>query len=442
MRRTVTLPTLHSDQVKAFRALLPYRFKALRAGRRYGKTDYAKTWAADAVIKGQPVGWFAPDYKISSEAYNELADILQPIKLRSSKTEGVIRTKTGGRIDFWTLDNERAGRSRKYKRVIVDEGAFTDDDTMMDIWDKSIKPTLYDMSGQGLVCSNTNGTDPKNFFWRICNEPKHGFHEYHAPTHNNPLLPERLPGETEAEWLTRRKLALKALKDDNHPLVYQQEYLAEFVDWSGVAFFSADKWFVNGAPIPVPRRVDAVFAILDTATKDGKDHDGQAVTFYGLTNGVPDPLTILDWEILQMEGSLLESWLPTVFQRLEDWAQKLKARFGSQGVHIEDKSSGMVLLQQAARRGWPAHPIDTKLTSVGKDERAISVSGYHHRGMIKITQEAFDKVTTYKGATRNHFLGQVTGFRIGDKDAHKRADDLLDTYTYGISIALGNSEGF
>ena len=87
-------------------------------------------------------------------------------------------------------------------------------------------------------------------------------------------------------------------------------------------------------------------------------------------------------------------------------------------------------------------PIDSKLTAVGKDERAISVSGYVYRGMVKLSQNALEKVVTYKGVTRNHFTSQVLGFRIADKDAGKRADDLVDCFTYGISIALGNEEGY
>jgi hypothetical protein len=36
-------------------------------------------------------------------------------------------------------------------------------------------------------------------------------------------------------------------------------------------------------------------------------------------------------------------------------------------------------LQQVVRRNWKAHPIESKLTAMGKDERAISVSGYVYR---------------------------------------------------------------
>ncbi len=99
-------------------------------------------------------------------------------------------------------------------------------------------------------------------------------------------------------------------------------------------------------------------------------------------------------------------------------------------------------MQQALRRGWDATAIDSKLTSVGKDERALSVSGYVYRGMVKLTEQAYNRQVTFKGVSRNHLLSQVLSFRPGDKDAYKRADDLLDVFSYGIAIALGNDAGF
>jgi hypothetical protein len=41
---------------------------------------------------------------------------------------------------------------------------------------------------------------------------------------------------------------------------------------------------------------------------------------------------------------------------------------------------------------------------LGKDERALSVSGYVHRGNVKYTDHAFAKTTIYKGKARNHLV--------------------------------------
>lgn len=435
----VDAPELYEDQRAAWDYLHDAQYAILRCGRRYGKTAYGGNYAIDGVIQGAPVGWFAPSYKLMSEVYYDLSARLDPIKLHASKTEGVIRTVGGGRVDFWTLDNPDAGRSRKYERIVIDEGAFTNNETMMDQWEKSIEPTLADYDGRVLVCSNTNGVDQQNFLYRIspggADTPlvgtnfgrKYQFREYHAPSSRNPYL--------SAKFLANKKA-------NSHPLVWQQEYLAEFVDWSGVAFFSRESLTINGEPVNVPERCDGVFAVIDSAAKTGKDNDGTAVMYFALTNNATYPLLILDWDITQIEGALLESWLPNVFRRLEQMARQYKARTGSLGVHIEDKSTGTVLIQQAKRKALQCFEIDSKLTAMGKDERAINASGYVYNGKVKITRPAYDKTTTYKEVHRNHALHQVTGFRVGDKDAAKRADDLLDTFTYGISIALGDPNGW
>jgi hypothetical protein len=108
---------------------------------------------------------------------------------------------------------------------------------------------------------------------------------------------------------------------------------------------------------------------------------------------------------------------------------------------IEDKNSGTILLQQALRRGLQAQAIDSKLTAMGKDERALSVSGYVYRGQVKYTEHAFHKVSTHKRRTKNHLADQIESFRMGDKDS-KREDDLLDTFCYGIALSLGDNKGF
>lgn len=382
---------------------------------------------ANGAVKGRKVGIFTPEHKQLQEPYEELLGILSPVKRRASKTEGVIRTINSGAVDFWPLnDNELAGRGREYDLILVDEGGFTKDSQMMDIWRKSISPTMLTRPGaQAWVFSTPNGVKPDNFFYKICHEPGLKFKNHYAPSSTSPYVP---PEELERE------------RQDNHPQVFRQEFLAEFVDWTGVDFFSKDSLLHEGSAVPFPAICDGVFATIDTAVKDGAKHDATAVTYWAINRHVPGfKLVVLDWDIVQIEGSLLESWLPNVFRRLEELATMCRARGGSAGAFIEDKASGSILIQQSKRHGWPAHDIDSKLTAAGKDGRAINVSGYVYRGLVKISQHAFDKILTYKGAARNHFLTQVTGFRIGIDNG---ADDLLDTFCYGVAIGLGDSKGY
>jgi hypothetical protein len=175
--------------------------------------------------------------------------------------------------------------------------------------------------------------------------------------------------------------------------------------------------------------------------KSGMQHDGTAVTFYARSyHGQSAPLVVLDWDTKHIDAALLIEWLPWVFERLEELARECDCIYGVHGVWIEDKASGIVLLQQAGNVGLPVQPIDTKLTSMGKSERAFDASPYVTSGDVKITEYAYQKTVEYKGSRKNHFLSQVCGFSMDSKD--KDPKDLLDTFTYGVILSLGNREGF
>jgi hypothetical protein len=235
--------------------------------------------------------------------------------------------------------------------------------------------------GEALVASNSAGKNRDNFFYNLCNDPRYGFVEFHARTMDNPLLPKRTENEAEEAWLARRAGFLEDLKTNNDPLVYAQEYLPEFVDWSGVALFGREKLLVDNQPVPLPVRCDGVFAVIDTASKSGTDNDATAVTFFAVNKAGAFPLLILDWDVVQIEGAVLETWLPQAFETLEELARLCGARNGPVGAFIEDKNSGTILLQQALRRQMPARAIDSKLTAMGKDKRAISVSGLQSKAL-------------------------------------------------------------
>ena len=123
----LSLGTLHSGQVDAYWALKKHRFKALRCGRRFGKTDFAKIWISEGLVQGWECAWFAPQHMTWSEVYAGLTDSLRPILDTSSKGAAVMRLRTGGRLDFWSLENAIAGRGRRYRRIAVDEAAFAKD---------------------------------------------------------------------------------------------------------------------------------------------------------------------------------------------------------------------------------------------------------------------------------------------------------------------------
>jgi hypothetical protein len=211
----------------------------------------------------------------------------------------------------------------------------------------------------------------------------------------------------------------------------------------GAFFHKEDLLDTDGLPFNLPERVDYVFAIIDSAVKTGKAHDGLAVMFFArsVANTENRPLMWLDWDLTQIQGAFLNEWIPTVFSRLESYARQCKAIFGVAGTWIEDKVSGTILLQQAERHDdWVVHPIDQGLTKLGKKERAIDVSGFVAAKEVGMTWTAYERVVEFKGSTKNHALSQVLRVSMDSKDTD--ADDCLDTFTYGIALSLGNNEGY
>ena len=419
----IKIPTLHASQARVYNRRA--RRNAIRCGRRWGKTKQIVTLASNAAAKGLKVGIFAPEHKQWTEIFEDIKACLAPILSRVNKSDGILRTITGGHVDFWHLTgNDLAARGREYDLILIDEAAFTKDNEMLGIWEKSIVPTMATRPDADVwIFSTPNGMNPENFFWLVCNDPGMGFKQFHQPSSSNPIVSK--------EWLETERARM-------HPSVYAQEILAEWVDWSGIAFFGLDKWLLDGFPVQYPTHCDSVFAVIDSAIKTGSANDGTAVSYYARNKYHGTPVILLDWDIVQIEADLLTTWVPNVvLPRVRDLAQQCGAREGVKGVWVEDKGSGTVLLQRAARASWPLIPIDSKFTALGKDERAIAVSGHHYNGKCIMSEFAHNKTVNYKGVTRNHMITQVTSYRLGDKDAAKRADDLMDTYCYGLFLALG-----
>jgi hypothetical protein len=213
----------------------------------------------------------------------------------------------------------------------------------------------------------------------------------------------------------------------------------------GASFFNIDDLLVDGQPVPMPDRCDTVFAVIDTAIKSGKQHNSTAVGYFSY-NSLTKPTTtlILDWDVLQIEGAAQADWLPKVYDRLEELARITGARRGSAGAMIEDKATGTVLIQQAENlraqgKHAPAYAIDSKLTAMGKDERAIAASPYVIAQGIKITEEAFNKTSVLKGHSANHLISQVSNYRLGSKETDGL--DALDVFCYAVSIAHGSNAG-
>jgi hypothetical protein len=196
------------------------RFNVVDCGRRFGKTVLGVNRIIPPALEGAPAGWFAPTYKYLTEVWNDCNRILGPLVRSANRQERRIELATGGVIEFWSLEDRDAGRSRRYRRVVIDEAAKVPD--LERCWNEAIRPTLADFRGDADFLSTPKGRD---FFWKAFvrgESPEYPeWACWKMPTAANPFID---PAEIEA---ARRELPER---------VFQQEFLAEFLDSSGGVF--------------------------------------------------------------------------------------------------------------------------------------------------------------------------------------------------------------
>jgi hypothetical protein len=214
----VRLPRPHSAQQQIIRE--SRRFNVIDCGRRFGKTVLGENRLVPPALAGYPVGWFAPSYKYLTEVWIDFNRVLRSVIRGSNKQERRLELISGGVVEFWSLEDPDAGRSRKYKHVVIDEAAKVAN--LEVCWNESIRPTLTDLKGGADFLSTPKG---RNFFWRAYtwgedpNQPDWAC--WKMPTVANPFID---PAEIEAARLGMPERA------------FQQEFLAEFLEDGGGVF--------------------------------------------------------------------------------------------------------------------------------------------------------------------------------------------------------------
>ena len=209
---------------------------------------------------------------------------------------------------------------------------------------------------------------------------------------------------------------------------------------SAGALFPKGSLLVDGQPVEAPQRIDTVFAVVDTSVKDGTTRSGVGAVYFGFTRfaepgGSPRRLTVLDWDLREVDGRTISHWLPSVFARLDALAETCTARLGSTGAYIENEGARRPFLNHGCRMGLPVQPLPDKFTSFGDyTERALQISEFVSQGEVKVARAAYERTAEFKGDTRNHLMAQVLGLRVGA--ARTEAVELLRAFCAGVFVAL------
>ena len=223
-------------------------------------------------------------------------------------------------------------------------------------------------------------------------------------------------------------------KRSNHPLVWRQEFEAEFTSLDAAALIDVTKLLQSdGEPWPEPERLDLMFVVIDSAIKTGASADGTAALFCAVTGQHPTQrrLWLLDYDIVQVTAGVLEPWFDGVVARAREIMGKRTLMPGK--IYVEDASSGPILIEKYPRF---TEALPHQWTTEGKDLRAYAAQSFFNSGRVRMTKHCYRKVVSFKGVAINHLWTQLNSFVLGDKQASKRADDLLDCAVYAASVAF------
>lgn len=255
-RVRLTLPKLHPTQDRIVKEAR--RFNVLACGRRFGKTVLLLDRLIPVLLRGQPAAWFAPNEKLFDEAWRDAIRILAPVIRHKDQQKKRLELITGGTLEFWTLHNtDDPGRSRKYAMIAVDEAAMAN--RLERQWLEAIRPTLTDYRGGAWFASTPKGA---NFFRTLYDRggKDADWASWQLPTSMNPFI-----SPTE----------IATAKGELPALVFQQEYLAEFVDMQGATV--RREWIRHAeAPASMP-----VVMGVDLAISKKTDADYTAAVILG-----------------------------------------------------------------------------------------------------------------------------------------------------------------
>lgn len=297
------------------------QFKVVAAGRRSGKTLMALRPLTDAaVIDHLPAGYFAPSYKKMDEVWEEHKVILAPVIVNKDEQLRILRILGGGRIDYWTMEDENAGRSRRYKRIVIDEAGEVAN--LKKICEESIFPTLTDFNGSAQIQGTPRG---HNGFWQFYQrgiaENRMRFPEWKSfqySSHCNPFLPRSFLD------MMQRTLPQR---------VYEQEYLAQFLSDN-----------------------DAVFRhVRERATAIEQD---RAIPGHMYTFGV-DYARTGDFSVITVYDATLRSEVKIdrsqgiEFEQQRGRLYALWELFRPESILVEDNAMGLPIVEQLFKEGLP-----------------------------------------------------------------------------------------
>jgi hypothetical protein len=306
----------------------PAKYHIACVGRQFGKSLMAINLSLYWMINDGPckVLWVSPVYSQCAKIQKEMMHAIggSGIVKQCNYSDNFITLKNGSEIIFRSAEKYDNIRGLTVKYGILDEAAFMKEDA----WKEAIRPVFLTKSNARVLFVST--PKGKNWFYNLFQLGQSpDYSQYTTYTGSSYDTPYINPEEIED---AKRTLPTN---------VFQQEYLAKFIDSGGEVFSNLDR--LQRATYPQPQ--GKVFCGIDL----GKHEDFTCAIFQDAQGNVVDVYRNQKAEWTTMVNEMLVL------------IKKYRAT-----VMVEVNSIGDVIVEQIKRQWQDTHPFVT--TSRSKNE--------------------------------------------------------------------------
>lgn len=199
------------------------RFRAVVAGRRFGKTFLSTHELLRAALEGKNKNcWYvAPTYKAAKEIAWDMLNEALPEGYITKKNESALSLilRNGSTISLKGAEKPDNLRGRALDFVVLDEFA----DMRKEAWYEVLRPSLSDRLGSALFIGTPKG---RNHFYDIWTRGADGEEGWQAFQY------------TTIEGGNVDEAEIEAARNDLDERTFQQEYEAKFVNYQGIIYYS------------------------------------------------------------------------------------------------------------------------------------------------------------------------------------------------------------
>jgi len=290
----------------------------------------------------------APSYPVAAVGWRgikALATQIPNISIRH--TDKLITLPSGGEVQVRSADNPDSLRGEGLDFCVMDECAFIKESA----WNEALRPALSDRLGKALFISTPKG---RNWFWRLWMLGNSGtddeWRSWRFPTSNNPFIVS-----TEID----------AAQGNLPERIFQQEYLAEFIDDAGGIFRG-----VMAAATATAQEQAVPDHSYIMGVDWGKHNDYTVLT---VVDSTTNEVVYLD-RFSQIDYTTQLGRLDAAF-----------VRFRPEQIIAERNSMGEPLVEQLFMRGYPVQPFTT--TNASKAEAVDALALAFEKGEIQIPND-------------------------------------------------------